>query len=100
MFVSDDNGTIQIFNSVGNYVTRWSYRAYYIAIDNDGNIYLGGGGSVLKLDSSGRIIAKVGKPGDGDGEFSFATGVAVDQDGNIYVCDESAHRIQKFLLLD
>ncbi len=35
-------------------------------------------------------------PLEGNGQFHYPTGVAVDKDGNVYVADASNHRIQKF----
>ena len=37
-----------------------------------------------------------GSFGAGDGQFDHPSGIGVDLDGNVYVTDESNHRIQKF----
>jgi DNA-binding beta-propeller fold protein YncE len=37
-----------------------------------------------------------GSSGSGGGQFYGPTGVAVDQDGNVYVADSDNNRIQKF----
>ena len=37
-----------------------------------------------------------GTEGNGDGQFSYPSGVAVDSGGNVYVADKWNHRVQKF----
>jgi DNA-binding beta-propeller fold protein YncE len=39
---------------------------------------------------------RAGIDGGGKGELNFPQGVAVDSDGNVYVVDPGAHRVQKF----
>jgi len=45
---------------------------------------------------SGKEIRRVGKVGDGDGEFRVPLGIAVDKQGNFYVADMMRCRVQKF----
>jgi len=42
------------------------------------------------------FVAKWGKLGTEDGNFSSPNGIAVDSSGNVYVADQGNHRIQKF----
>lgn len=42
------------------------------------------------------FLVKWGTEGEGDGQFEFPIGVAVDKAGNVYVADASNDRIQKF----
>ena len=42
------------------------------------------------------FVTKWGSVGNGDGQFYYPHGVAVDSSGNVYVADEKNHRIQKF----
>jgi DNA-binding beta-propeller fold protein YncE len=51
---------------------------------------------VQKFDNNGKFLMKWGRAGQGDGEFSHATGVAVDARGNIFVADYENKRVQKF----
>ena len=41
-------------------------------------------------------IADIGGPGDGDGQFLCPGGLALDKDENIYVSDQSVHKIVMF----
>ena len=52
---------------------------------------------VQKFDMNGEFIMSWGSFGNGDGQFYFPRGVAVDQtDGFVYIVDMGNHRIQKF----
>ena len=42
------------------------------------------------------FVIEWGTNGNGDGQFIYPTGVAVDSSGNVYVADTGNHRIQKF----
>ena len=52
---------------------------------------------VLKLDLDGKVLAAVGKPGNGVGEFGEAHFVAVSPKGEIYVADSVNRAVQKFV---
>ena len=43
-----------------------------------------------------RFVSKWGAWGDGEGQFDFPYGVAIDSGGYVYVADAGNHRIQKF----
>jgi len=47
------------------------------------------------FDNNGVFIRKWGSAGSGDGEFQHPTGIAVDQEGNVYVADYENQRVQK-----
>jgi len=49
-----------------------------------------------KFLSDGTFVTKWGAPGSGNGQFTDAVADAVDASGNVYVADNSNHRIQKF----
>jgi tripartite motif-containing protein 71 len=42
------------------------------------------------------FLLKWGTPGSGDGQFSEAIAVAIDDNDNVYVAERSNHRVQKF----
>jgi sugar lactone lactonase YvrE len=52
--------------------------------------------TIFKFTSDGQFITKWGTKGSGDGQFSFANGIAVDTQGNVYVSDQINDYIQKF----
>ncbi len=51
---------------------------------------------VQKFDNNGLFLTRWGGAGKGDGEFSHATGIAVDAQGNVFVADYENKRVQKF----
>jgi sugar lactone lactonase YvrE len=52
---------------------------------------------VVVLDiGTGREIGRIGKPGDGDGQFGLIGDIAMDAQENIYVTDKALARIIKF----
>lgn len=55
-----------------------------------------GNGRVQVFDYDGNPVAKIGKPGQGKGEFRFPYGIAVDPNGLIYVADLYNGNIQVF----
>jgi sugar lactone lactonase YvrE len=67
-----------------------------LAVDNQGNFYIFGTNQILKLDSQGRLLLKMGSVGNGPGQFYEPSGIAVDSQNNIYVGDLANHRIVKF----
>jgi sugar lactone lactonase YvrE len=77
-----------------------------IALDAAGDVFigdtgLGEAGQVVKLSPGGKLLARWGSAGAGNGQFTFLLGVAVDPaTNNVYVGDRDADRIQSFQLLD
>jgi len=54
------------------------------------------GSNVRVYDENGNLLSTFGSSGTGLGKFNQPTGVAMDQAGNIYVCDQYNHRVEKF----
>ena len=51
---------------------------------------------VSEFHTSGEFVHSFGKFGSGRGELNSLRGIAVDQDGFVYVCEEGNNRIQVF----
>jgi len=64
----------------------------------DGKIYVTDvGDQSLKIFSlTGKLIKKIGAPGDGAGQFFYPNGFALSRDGKIYVADANNSRVQVF----
>lgn len=91
----DTSGTIR---SVGGIAA-----AVALAADNAGNLFIGGGDRVYKLDESGKVTTYAGGGGDITGDnipalsigFGTVEGVAVDGAGNLYIADNSRGKVFK-----
>ena len=69
---------------------------YYLAPDDEGNIYVTTANSILKLSSQGEILASTDACGEvGDGPTSRTYGIAL-YGGEAYVCDSDNSRIQVY----
>jgi sugar lactone lactonase YvrE len=101
LWVTDrENQRIQIFDQDGKYIREVKFAGVPCALDiGKQNIYMVNGfaGQVLKLDLDGKVLAAVGKPGNGVGEFGEAHFVAVSPKGDIYVADSVNRAVQKFV---
>jgi hypothetical protein len=53
-------------------------------------------GQILKLDLDGKVLAALGKPGKGPGEFGEAHFIALSPKGDIWVADSVNRAVQKF----
>jgi len=61
------------------------YRAWNIAVDKEGNIYVSDGGNhrIQKFDSDGNHLQTIGRKGQGPGEFESPSNLFLDFEGNI-----------------
>ena len=91
LWVTDrENQRIQIFDQDGNYLRELKYAGLPCALEfGDGVIWMSNGftGQILKLDMDGKVLAVMGKPGDGPGEFGEAHEITVSPKGDIYIAD-------------
>jgi sugar lactone lactonase YvrE len=101
LWVTDrENQRIQIFDQDGKYIREVKYAGLPCSLDIGlQNIYMVNGfaGQVLKLDLDGKVLAVVGKAGNGVGEFGEAHFIAVSPKGEIFVADSVNRLVQKFV---
>jgi DNA-binding beta-propeller fold protein YncE len=69
-----------------------------VAVDDQGAVYVADWANhrIQKFSGDGRLLARWGRLGKGDGEFFLPGSVAVDGRGQVYVADAGNHRIQRF----
>ena len=101
LWVADrENQRIQIFDADGKFIRELKYAGVPCSLDiGDQYIYMVNGfaGQLLRLDLQGKVLAAIGKPGKGVGEFGEAHVVAVSPKGEIYVADSVNAAVQKFV---
>jgi DNA-binding beta-propeller fold protein YncE len=74
-------------------------RPTNIAVGPRGDLYVSDGYGncrVHQFSSSGQLKRSWGAPGRGPGEFYLPHGIAVADDGRVFVCDRESDRIQIF----
>ena len=113
------NSRVQRWTADGRFLGSWGKRGtgdgefnmpWGIAVDSEDNVYVADwrNDRVQKLDPEGRHLATFGSSGGasggssggssghGDGELHRPAGVAVDQDGDVYVADWGNERVQVY----
>jgi DNA-binding beta-propeller fold protein YncE len=98
VYVSDrESRRIEIFDSAGKFLTQWTNVGGFsgLAITKDQRIWAAGGDRVVILNLDGQVLTSL-PPGNLPGQVSAAHGIAVSQNGEIYVA-ELNWRVQKFV---
>ena len=97
---------LEYFLTVG--LTAMEGRGYYVPVDSaigeDGLLYVVNrsqqnvtrGVRVTMCNAEGEFFGAMGSYGEGDGQFTSPSGIAIDSHGRVYVSDEHLHRITVF----
>ncbi len=111
VYVADrQNDRIQVFDGEGHLLAIWASpqigRPYGIVVLGPDRFAIADGGDQPKdgpdraalviVDGQGRVIERVGRYGNQDGQFRMAHHLAADSAGDIYVVDITGQRVQKF----
>lgn len=113
VYVADrDNSRIQVFDSTGKFlrliqgnnmgnvcaVHITGPSGKMIAVDDVSFLkIIHRGSDVILCDSTGKPISRFGRSTMGDGLSAWYHDVAIDKDGDVYVCDIKGNTIQKFI---
>jgi len=113
VYVADrSNARIQVFDSNEKFLKMWKSpelgRPWSLTVGPDNLLYVVDGGDLkptgldrgqlLKLDLSGKILAKWSRFGNYDGQIYWGHDLAVGKDGEVYVGDVyHGMRVQKFI---
>lgn len=74
-------------------------RPTKVAVAKDGSFYVSDGyrnSRVAKFAADGRFLMEWGAKGSADGQFDVPHGIALDQQGRVYVADRTNARVQIF----
>ena len=71
-------------------------RSFLLSVDADGNLYVCDNGLVYKLDRNGKPLARHAIAQPGAGQVIQPADMTVDAAGNLYIVDESGHRVLKY----
>ena len=101
LWVADrENQRIQVFDQDGKFIREVKYKGLPCSLDIGRQfMYMVNGfaGQVLKLDLNGKVLAAMGKPGKGPGEFGEAHMIAVSGKDEIFVADSVNAALVKFV---
>jgi len=105
LYVVDKTARIQKFDGDGRYVLGWSTpasekgRPTGLAVDREGRLVVADTHyhRILRYSPQGELVDSFGSEGTAPGQFIYPTGVAVAEDGAIYVSEFGGNdRIQVF----
>jgi hypothetical protein len=100
---------MQVFDEEGNFLDMWTLRSPHWPanqntlfvnhlIDTDGYIWVGDAPTsrLMKFDLDGNYLYSWGAPGPQPGRLACSHGITTDQQGNLFIADCFAGRVQKF----
>jgi DNA-binding beta-propeller fold protein YncE len=96
---NDATNPLVVLSLEGGLLTRFGQgllRGQEIVLDPEGRLYVTGQNMVRVFSPQGALLGQWGSTGLGPGEFREATGVAVDDQGLVYVADYVGGRVQVF----
>jgi len=106
VYVADySNSRIQVFDKNGKFLRKTKVlvnKKYYLprslVVSPKGDMWvvLSNGNMLADFSKDGKYIKKIGKYGNGGGEFNQPRYIASDIDGNLYVSDRKNNRIEIF----
>lgn len=87
---------IMIFDAHGKLIKEIREMMPLIPCIADEKLYVATYGHIAIFDLDGNLIQRWGQRGDEEGNFDFPNGIAVDNEGNVYVSDGNNMRLQAF----
>ena len=103
-----ENSRIQVFTTDGAFVREQKYKGLpcSVVFGRNPSTGLGTGeafmvngftGQILRLDTTGKVLAATGKPGTAPGEFGEAHFIAISPRNDLYVADSVNGQLMKFV---
>ena len=101
LWVADrENQRVQVFDQDGTFIREVKYKGLPCSLDiGPEYMYMVNGfaGQVLRMDLNGKVLAALGKPGKGPGEFGEAHMIAVSPKDELFVADSVNAALVKFV---
>ena len=101
LWVADrENQRIEVFDAEGTFVREMKYAGLPCSFDiGKQSVYMVNGfaGQVVRMDLAGKVLAVVGRPGKGPGEFGEAHFIAVSPTQELFVADSVNGALVKFV---
>ncbi len=97
IYVTDtDNQKVMVFGADGRFRREWSVPMPGEVAVRNGRIVVGSVPGLSVFDDTGKLLAVIGKRGQGPDDFETAHGIAIADDGTIYVADTNNARIKAY----
>ena len=103
VYVTDrENRRTEVFDENGKFLDQWSYgpvsSVYFIYLGTDKHLWAADAttSKILEYDLQGHFLYSWGINGDWPGSLWGVHGMSVDPQGNLYVSEVEAGRVQKF----
>ena len=107
LFVADnDNNRVQVFTAAGEYIYQFRekdggvklIRPIGIALDANDIVYISERSSyrISVFTKDGQYLTSFGSQGIGPGQFNWPTGIAIGNDGKMYIADHKNGHVQIF----
>ena len=101
LYITDgENSRICVCDKDGNFIRKFPTICEPTCIDatDCGHLIVSSKSSdkVMVYTTGGELVDVFGGCGSGSGQFNYPSGVSVDRDGLVYICDSINHRIQIF----
>jgi DNA-binding beta-propeller fold protein YncE len=103
IYVTDrENHRTQVFDENGKFIDQWSYgfpsSVYFLYMAANHRLWAADAttSKILEYDLDGHFLYSWGTNGDWPGTLWGVHGMSVDQEGNLYLAEVEAGRVQKF----
>ena len=100
LWVADrENQRIQVFDQNGTFIREMKYAGLPCSVEiGREHVYMVNGfaGQVVQMDLNGKVLAAMGRPGKGPGEFGEAHFIAMSPKGELFVADSVNGALVKF----
>ena len=88
------NGSPRGYSGDGGQATDATIDIGGVAVDSNGNLYIGGGSRVRRVDMHGVVTTVAGPPATA-AQFSSVSGLAFDGAGNLFVAEDTPPGVQR-----
>lgn len=85
LYLAIPGNSIFVFDAEGAFLSQWSRTAHAITVASNGHLLGVDGGTVWECLLDGTLVGSWVSPSTGPGAFTYGSGIAVDENENIYI---------------